>query len=62
MYQQELFDDHHNIDKQGRQQRYKTMKQASVYNQRAKNGFQFWMERDPILNHVSCKPNLTQIE
>jgi len=60
MYQQELLvDDHHNIDKQGKPRRFTALKQPSIYNQRAKNGFQFWMDRDPILNHVSLSSKYT---
>jgi hypothetical protein len=27
----------------------------SIYNQRAKNGFKYWIEGDPNVNNTSCK-------
>lgn len=30
-------------------------RRPSVYNQRAKEGFKFWLERDPMVNRITRK-------
>lgn len=38
-----------------KQHRPQVQKRPSVYNQRAKEGFKFWLEEDPMINRVSRK-------
>ena len=36
-------------------QRPQVERRPSVYNQRAKEGFKFWLERDPMVKRIACK-------
>ena len=38
-----------------RPQRPQVQRRPSVYNQRAKEGFKFWLQQDPMVNRISCK-------
>ena len=35
--------------------RPQVQRRPSVYNQRAKEGFKFWLESDPMVKRISCK-------
>lgn len=57
MYQQDLLvDDQRRVpvaSKHVKPSRFAAQKHPSIYHQHAKDGFQFWMDRDPILNKIS---------
>ncbi len=36
-------------------QRPQAQRRPSVYNQRAKEGFKFWLEKDPMVNRITRK-------